>query len=374
MNNDIVPFSAHHANRIEILRKLKDRTHRRIFGYFCSQIPEEILYAAGILPVRMLGNNESCEQADSLLQTYVCSFSRNCLAMMLNGDYKFLDGMVVPHTCDTIRGVFGIIQENIPLSFNAFIRLPISPDTRLSRELILEEYKILSSHLGRYTGTEIRDKDLKNSILIYNSNRRLLKQLSAFRTSEDRKLTGAEFLEVCLAGFSMDKEEHNRMLAELLEQIKDREPSPPGKVRVLVGGNVLDNAALFKIIEDLGADVVYDDLCTGTRYFDELVNEQISDPMDAIVDHYVRRTVCPCKTEGRKRTRHLVRLFKESHAQGIILLQQKFCDPHLWDHPLMKMQMDKEGIPLQLIEYEQPIGNLDVIKNRVQSFIEMIGG
>jgi len=374
MNNYIVPFSAHYANRTKLLGELKENTNKKIFGYFCSQVPEEFIYAAGILPVRILGNNESCEQADSLLQSYVCSFSRNCLAMMLNGDYKFLDGIVVSHTCDTIRGLFGVIKENIPLSFDAFIRLPIWPEKKHARELIVEEYKILRKNIGQYIGVEISDTDLKDSISVYNSNRRLLKQLSQYRTSDQRKLTGAEFLEVCLAGFSMDKKEHNKMIETLLEKIKDNKTLPPGKAKVLVGGNVLDNPALLKIIEDLGADIVMDDVCTGTRYFHELVDEQTLDPMEAIIDNYLKRTVCPCKTEVSKRTNHLMRLCRDAHAQGIILLQQKFCDPHLWDYPLMRERMIKEGIPFQLIEYEQPIGELDVIKNRIQSFVEMIGG
>lgn len=374
MNEYISPFSTYNSNRIKLLGELKEKTGRVVFGYFCSEIPEEIIYAAGILPVRILGNDESSEMADSLMQTYFCSFSRNCLAMMIKGDYKFLDGMIAAHTCDTIRGLFAIAKRNIPVSFKEFIRLPITLNKPQAKPLILEEYKILKSNIERHLGIEIRKKDLKNSIAVYNSNRRLLGQLSKLRIGEERRLTGAEFLEVCLAGFSMDKEEHSIMMRELLKQIQDRKPLPPGKVKVLIAGNVLDSPVLIKAIEDLGADVVYDDLCTGTRYFHELVDEKTDDPMEAIVNNYLARTFCPCKVELENRIEHLMKIYKDSCAQGIILLQQKFCDPHLWDYPLLKKQVDSMGIPLQLVEYEQPIGSLGTVRNRIQSLIEMIGG
>ena len=95
--------------------------------------------------------------------------------------------------------------------------------------------------------------------------------------------------------------------------------------------------------------------------------------MQAIVDNYSQRTLCPCKSEVEKRAGHLVRLCEESGAGGIIVLQQKFCDPHLWDYPLLKGKMDEVGIPMLMVEFEQPVGNLETIKNRIEAFLEIIG-
>ena len=374
MNKFITPFSAHNTNRVSVLSKLRKNYQQKIFGYFCSQIPEEIIHAAGILPIRILGNNESCERADSLLQSYVCSFSRNCLAMMLNGGYQFLDGVVISHTCDTIRGIAGIIKENIPLSFNAFIRMPMWPDQKHSKQLILDEYKIFMKNIERYARKKIYSEDLKTSISVYNLNRRLLKRLSKHRTGEEKKLTAAEFMEVCLSGFSMDKGLHNHMIERLLDRLKTTRPLPPGDVKLLVGGNVADNATFIDLIETLGGDVVDDDLCTGTRYFHEPVDEHIPDPLEAIVESYIKRTACACRTGVNKRAEHFLSLCRQSRARGVILLQQKFCDPHLWDYPLLKKKLENEGIALLLIEYEQPIGQFGAIKNRIQSFLEMLGG
>ena len=39
-------------------KEWKERTGGRVVGYFCTYAPEEIMCAAGLLPVRILGSHE----------------------------------------------------------------------------------------------------------------------------------------------------------------------------------------------------------------------------------------------------------------------------------------------------------------------------
>lgn len=367
-------FLNQYRNRVERLAQYKKEAGTPIFAYFCTLIPEEIIHAAGILPIRMLGNGESSEKADAYLQSYVCSFSRNCLATLLNDDYGFLDGLVMGHSCDTMSGLFGIINRNIPLGFTKFLKLPVTFSKPQTKALLTEEFKSLMSQLEGYVGRKITDTDLERSIDVYNTNRALLQQLSELRAGKAPKLKGSEVLEVSLAGFTMDKRVHNTLMQELVEEVTDREPVPAGKARLLVAGNVVDDVSLVQAIEALGADVVSDDLCTGSRYAGEPVSQNSGDPLAAIVDSFIARTFCPCKTGWERRTTKLLSLYEQSQAQGIILLQQKFCDPHLWDYANIKAECAKRGIPLQMVEFEQPIRSIGTITNRVESFIEVIGG
>ena len=45
-------------NRHEYAQDWQKRTGGKVMGYFCTYVPEEILYAAGVLPVRILGSHE----------------------------------------------------------------------------------------------------------------------------------------------------------------------------------------------------------------------------------------------------------------------------------------------------------------------------
>ncbi|KKM09065.1 hypothetical protein SY88_20645 [Clostridiales bacterium PH28_bin88] len=373
MEHLLVTVKEANRNQAERLTRHKTETGQPVMGYLCTHVPEELIYAAGFLPTRVTSRQEEITDADSFLQSYVCSFARSCLDQGLKGHYKYLDGLVGVHSCDTIRGIYGIWKRNIPMRFTAFLGLPIALDRPEARELVRQEFKALRRQLEEYTGKSITDESIRKAISIYNKNRRLLAQVAALRSDSARFLSGGEFLEVVNAGFSMPKEEHSALLRQLLTAVKNRKEISRGKVRVLVSGSVMDDALILQLVEETGGAVVADDLCTGSRYFSTVVSEE-GDPLEALVDHYFQKIFCACKFPFARRKERLLRLVDEYHIQGVILLLQKFCDPHFWDLPALKAAFEERGIPLQLVEYEHRVGSPGVIKNRIQSLIEMIGG
>ncbi|MGD0232847.1 MAG: 2-hydroxyacyl-CoA dehydratase family protein, partial [Syntrophorhabdales bacterium] len=76
---------------------------RKVIGYLSAIVPVEILTAGGVAPVRLKGDNaEPITMADAHMETIVCPFVRNVFDSALKGTYDFLDGMVMPHLCDSI--------------------------------------------------------------------------------------------------------------------------------------------------------------------------------------------------------------------------------------------------------------------------------
>lgn len=375
--HDVISTCAKFNNeRLAMLKEYKGKNDRKIVGFFCSQTPEELIYASGMLPIRIIGNKDQYKVVDGYLQTYVCSFARNCLDLLLLGEYDFLDGVVVPHTCDTIRGLYGIIDRNVKVGFTHFIKYPITIEKPSAAPAIMAEYMELIQKLEKYTGKEITMENIKDAIAVYNKNRELLRKLAQYRLASDRRISGKDYEEVVLAGFCMDKKEHNILLEKLLADLAKQEPVKSNKPRLLVIGNVINNSGLIGIIEGAGADVVWDDLCTGTRYIGPLVDEKKA-PLDAIFEQYLARTYCPCKGQLQRRIDYLLNQVKEYNAQGVIALHQKFCDPHLWDIKYVREEMEKAGIPVVEIEFEQYAGDKSAagaMQTRIQSLIEMIGG
>lgn len=376
MNDVISTCTAYNAERLERMKAYKEANNRKMVGFLCSQTPEEIIYASGMLPIRLLGSKEPLQMVDTILQTYVCSFARSCVDLMLLGKYDFLDGAVVPHSCDTIRGLYGIIDRNIPLGFTHYIKYPSSLEKPEAATLILEEFKELKEKLETFTGKEITEQDLREAIAVYNKNRELLRKLAAYRLASDRRISGKDFMEVVLTGFVMDKKDHNVLLEKLLADLTDQQPVSSDKPRIFVAGNVMDNASLFNMIEESGADIVGDDLCTGTRYFGGLVDENKA-PLEALVEQYTTRTYCPCKGKVLRRVDYLLDMAKNSNTQAFIMLHQTFCDTHQWDVKFVREAMQAINIPVLEIEYEQfnmAGENAGGIKTRIQSLVEMIGG
>lgn len=377
MNEVISTCAKYNAERLENLREYKEKNDRTIVGYYCSQTPEELIYASGALPIRVLGSMDPLKMVDGVLQTYVCSFARSCVDLMLQGKYDFLDGVVVPHSCDTIRALYGVIDRNVKtLKFTHFLKYPITLQKPEAAPLIMAEYEELKEKLEKITGKEITTEKLQEAIKIYNKNRELTRELSELRRGSDRRISGKDFMEVTLAGFVMDKKDHNALLEKLLADLKAQTPAPSDNPRIFIIGNVLDNSGILGIIEESGADIVMDDLCTGTRYFNGIVNGTLA-PMEGLLKHYLSRTFCPCKGQLSRRLSYLKDKVKRYDVQGVILLHQKFCDPHQWDAKFVREEMEKLNIPVLEIEFEQFAGGEGTaggMKTRVQSLVEMMGG
>ncbi len=77
------------TGRHDLLTRFKKYTGKKIIGYFCTNTPEEIIYAAGLIPVRIQGGNKEIDAADGLFQIYVCSYAKSCLDLGLRGQYVF---------------------------------------------------------------------------------------------------------------------------------------------------------------------------------------------------------------------------------------------------------------------------------------------
>lgn len=344
---------------------------RRLIGYFCLHVPEELLYAAGFVPVRVMSGEEEISEADSLLQGYVCSFVRSCLDQGLRGNYGSLDGLVGVQSCDTVRGVYGIWKRNVSVPFTAFLSFPVALDIPEAVEVVRKEFEELRSKLEEYTGNPITDEALRRAIATYNANRQVLAQLARLRASNPRLLSAREFLEIILAGMVMPKDEHSVMIRQVLEASGTRKELPLGKARVLVTGSVVDDPSLLQLIEDSGAMVVADDLCTGSRYFDTLAPED-GDPLRALAESYFNRIFCPCRLPFGRRKERLLKMVDDYRVEGVIFLLQKFCDPHYWDYPALQKALEDRGIPVLLVECEHRMKSVGQIKTRVQALVEEI--
>jgi benzoyl-CoA reductase/2-hydroxyglutaryl-CoA dehydratase subunit BcrC/BadD/HgdB len=153
--------------------KYKEETGKKIVGYTCSYTPEEIIYAAGALPFRLFGTNEGIHRADIHLQTYCCSLIRGVLEEGLSGRLDFLDGVVFPHTCDTIQRLSDIWRLNIPKQFHIDLVLPVKLNTASARQYLIDILERFKKDLEHALGAKITDAALADAIKIYNQIRTL---------------------------------------------------------------------------------------------------------------------------------------------------------------------------------------------------------
>lgn len=345
---------------------------RKVVGWLCTYTPEEIVYAANMLPFRIMGGSVKIEQADAYLYSTNCSFVRSCLELALRNEYDFLDGLVTCNTCDHIRRLFDVWKYSLKTPFIHILSVPFKSSDNTCQYFRTQLLR-LKEKIEDFSGENISNKKLQNAIQVYNETRNLLKKLYDLRGKESPPISGAESLSIVIASMITPKDYYNETLTKLLTEITSRESYPEGKARLLISGSELDNPDFIKIIEDLGGLVVTDDLCTGTRYFWDLVDTTV-DPLDGLAKRYLDHVSCARMHPVDKRLNHVVEMVKTFNVDGVIYVTLRFCDSYGCDAPLFKEKLQELDIPVLLLDREYELSGVGQIKTRVQAFLETLGG
>ena len=239
-------------------RYIKDWTkNKKSIGFFCSYVPEELIHAAGILPIRMnaRGHPET-DMGDGLLSRINCTYCRSTLDKALKGDYDFLEGLVALNSCDHARRTFDNWAHEKPMKFTHFLSVPHHA-TEEALEWYEQEIIRLKASLQDHFKVDITPDKLKNSIKVFNESRKLLKDLYEKRKEEQLKITGTEAFAITIASTALPREQFNQMLSKFLETYESR-PVLPNKTRLMVIGSIIDDVEYIKLIESMGAHVVTD--------------------------------------------------------------------------------------------------------------------
>ncbi|RJP23204.1 MAG: 2-hydroxyacyl-CoA dehydratase [Candidatus Abyssobacteria bacterium SURF_5] len=347
---------------------------KKVVGYVCSYLPEEILFAADILPFRITGSG--CGEtalADSYLTRVNCSFSRCCLELALSGKYSFLDGAVFVNGCDHIRRAY----DNWAAHTSALPFMYILPVPHVLTSDALnwyrEEVNKLKASLEENLGVKIPDEKLKGAIKTYNDTRSLLQKLYDLRAKDQPVFSGADKMAILAAASRMPKDEFNKLLAAALDESEGNKRGADAGVRLLIAGSVMDDADFIRNVEDLGAVVVADALCYGARTFSNLTDETV-DPIEALVQRYFHHVPCPRMAgEYHSRLEFVKQQAERGRVDGVILEYIKFCDLHGTDNALLKNDLEKAGIPaLELERQYGPLADAGRVRTRVQAFLERI--
>lgn len=364
-------FKEWYDKRHDYARNWKERTGGKVMGCFCSYVPEEMLVAGNILPVRILGSHEPQNVTEPYIFGMYCPFCRDLLAQGLKGRYDYLDGITLSQSCIHLRQSYVSWREHVGVPFDHYIYMPNKVQTKAATPYMKSELVKYKTAIEGMIGRKISDADLDRGIEVVNRNRDLMHKVYELRKGESPKLTGLEAMYMTVSSMWVDKEEHSAEIEKILAQLPDRQLNRDTGARLLIVGSEDDDTAFINMVEAVGATVVVDDHCTGTRYFWNKV-EPNGDRLLAIADRYVKRPPCPTKDwEERWRFPHVLQLCKDFDVQGAIVIQQKFCDPHECDIMPLRQTLEDNGVPTLFLEFDVtvPLGQFRV---RVEAFLEMI--
>lgn len=359
-------------------RELRDQGER-IMGYLCSLTPVEIITAARLVPFRIMGSrSEPITVADKHLEVIACPYTRSILDMALKGEYDFLDGFVTPHACDNIVKLYDIVSHNMDHAFAHFINVPHTLSAP-SFKFLEAELAMFRRSLERYTGHKITDDDVRDAVRLHAAQRQLVRQLYGFRKSSPPLISGGEMIKTMLAVVSLPVSEANSLLEELISEVRTREiHHERRKARLMIAGVANNDATFVEAVEELGANVVVDDLCFGTKpyWYDVDIT---GNPLAGLARSYLDKVNCPRtyrespgshEADLENRFGYIRRLAKEFDVDGIIAYRLIYCDTHAFDAPDLREYLRSQGLPVLFIEEGYPTVSLGKLRTQTQAFLE----
>ncbi|OAT85260.1 2-hydroxyacyl-CoA dehydratase subunit D [Desulfotomaculum copahuensis] len=367
---EAVNFPGRHA------REWKKEHGGRVIGWLPADVPEELIHAAGFMPFGVPGGHSGVGLADAHLQGWVCSLARSCLALAVQGQLEFLDGLIIPHICDTTRMLGGIWQHVHPLPFMEYYRLPRQVERPSARRYLQAELQRLKSRLEEFSGREISPEQLNRSISLYNRSRSLLRTLSRLHRENPGRLGSRMFYDVVKSAMFMPREKYTGLLEKLVNCIQKEKMERPASVRIplLLSGAVAEPPEILDMIDQAGGAVVADDMQTGYRYFAVDAPED-GDPLAALAVRQLNQIPGALfDPRNNPRAAFLVEKARNHGVAGVIFLHLKYCEPENYDYYDNQQALDRAGIPGLRLETELGTSSLEQMRTRLQAFLEMVEG
>lgn len=351
---------------------------RKAVGHMPIYVPRELIHAAGMLPVGIVGGGDRVEiiRGDAYFQSYICHIPRSTIELALSGRLDVLDGMLFPSICDVIRNLSGMWTLLFPNRYVRYVDVPQNFDAQVGgvywrRELegLRADFELLASRL-------ITDDDLRRSISVYNENRRAIRELYRARRQRPWFYPISEVYVMLRAGNLLPPEKHTALLRDYLREAPlEPDRTEQDQSRVVLVGMFCEQPPLGLLItlERAGCWVVDDDLLLGLRWLTGDVPVE-GDPLQNLVQGFLTQSPATASlySTERERGRWLVHSVRSSAAEGVIFCAPSFCDPALLEQPLLVTALERAGIPHTQFKYSEETGQFAVIREQAGTFADSI--
>ncbi|MBP0981464.1 MAG: 2-hydroxyacyl-CoA dehydratase [Oscillospiraceae bacterium] len=351
---------------------------KKVIGVLPYYAPEELVYAAGMVPMGMWGSNtKTISRAKEYCATFYCTIAQLALEMLLDGTMDQLDGVITPTICDTLRPMsqnFRVsIGDKIPTIFLAH------PQNRFADwgiQFCIDQYTNVKNKLEEISGNKITDEALANAIKVYNKSRAARRKFVKLASEHCDVVTPTKRSAVLKASYFMLKDAYTAKLEELNAELEKLPVCNWKGVKVVTSGIICDNPTLLKIFEDNNVAIAADDVAQESRSFRVDASEE-GDPMRALAlqfrDQDYEVLLYDPASSSNRRGEFVANMVKESGADGLVLFMQQFCDPEEMEYPYLKKALDAAKVPHIKLGIDQQMRDFGQAATAIQAFAESIG-
>ena len=355
---------------------------KKVVGTFCIHVPDEVVLAVGAIPTGLCSGSQFwVPGGEKKIPKAVCPLIKASLGARFERTcpfFRICDLFVGETTCDGKKKAWEILGQDAPMYI-----------MDIPQQKTEEDYKKWSNEIRGYmdkleeiTGNKITEESLHDAIIVMNNKRKALQRLNNFRKLDKVPISGLDVLLIHQIAFYDDPVRFAGKVHELCDELDQRVEQgisvyEEGAKRILLTGTPLSipNWKMHHIIETSGAGVIAEEMCTGLRYCEALVDEEATD-MDTMVDNLTKRYLgninCACFTPNEGRIDDIKRMYKEYNADGVIDLNLKFCGIYDIEGVLVENACQEADIPVMGIETDYTEEDAGQLKTRIEAFVEIL--
>ena len=353
----------------------------KVFGTFCVYVPDEIVFAADAIATGLCGGSQFwVPGGEKVLPTNTCPLIKASVGARIDRTcpfFRIADMYVGETTCDGKKKAWEILAEDVPVHVMNLPQMKRAKDV----QAWAEEIETFKNIVEEFTGNKVTADKLAESIKLINNKRKALERLYDLRKNETLPISGCDALLISQIAFYDDPARFTQMTNKLCDELEKRVADgvsvvPAGTKRIMLTGTALaiPKWKLHNIVETSGGAVGCEEMCTGTRYFEKLVDESgttLEEQYQALANRYMNIN-CACFTPNSGRIDDILRLAKEYKVDGIIDVNLKFCNLYDTEGYFVERAMKEAGIPVLGIETDYTDSDAQQLRTRVSAFIEML--
>ena len=262
----------------------------KVFGTFCAYVPDEVIFAAGGIATGLCAGSQFwVPGGEKYLPANTCPLIKAMLGARFDRTcpfYRLADVYIGETTCDGKKKAYEILGTDVPMHVMDLPQMKRDKDVKKWAEEIRE----LKALVEKETGNEVTPENLAENIKKINAKRSALKRLYDLRKEKNIPISGTDTLLISQIAYYDDPERFTQMVNTLCDELDQRVKDgvsvfPAGTKRILVTGTpmAIPNWKMHNLIETSGAAVVCEETCTGTRYFENNVDES-GKTVDEMID------------------------------------------------------------------------------------------
>lgn len=350
---------------------------KKIIGVLPYFAPEELVYAAGMVPMGMWGSNrKNIVKAKEYCATFYCTIAQLGLEMLLDGTLDQLDGIITPTICDTLRPM----SQNYRVAMGdkmkvIFLAHPQNRVKEFGIKFCVSQYANIKRELEEVAGAPITDEALADAIKVYNRSRAARRKFVELANAHCDVITATKRSAVLKASYFMLKDAYAEKLEALNAELEQLPVCQWKGIKVVTSGIICDNPKLLAIFEENNIAIAADDVAHESRHIRVDAAEN-GDPLRALAEQFAAQDydvlLYDPESNLNRRGEFVAKLVKDSGAQGLVLFMQQFCDPEEMEYPSLKKALDEAGVPHIKLGIDQQMRDFGQARTAIQAFADVL--